>query len=106
MANPGQHSRLIFAWNLRKTTFALAVVCGLTMAALQSAQAQVFTTLHTFTGGGDGATPYAGLSMDRTGRLYGTASSGGAPRRFLRWRLWHRLQDGAQGFKLASGSAL
>jgi uncharacterized repeat protein (TIGR03803 family) len=41
------------------------------------AQAQVFTTLHTFTGGGDGATPYAGLSMDRAGNLYGTASSGG-----------------------------
>jgi uncharacterized repeat protein (TIGR03803 family) len=77
MANPGQHFRLIFTWNLRKTIFALAVVCGLTMAALQSAQAQVFTTLHTFTGGGDGATPYAGLSMDRAGRLYGTASSGG-----------------------------
>lgn len=35
------------------------------------------TILHTFTGGGDGAQPTAGLIMDSVGNLYGTTSSGG-----------------------------
>jgi hypothetical protein len=33
--------------------------------------------IHNFTGGADGATPLAGLAMDREGNLYGTASAGG-----------------------------
>ncbi len=36
------------------------------------------TLLHSFTGGTDGATPYAGLIMDASGNLYGTAFEGGA----------------------------
>jgi uncharacterized repeat protein (TIGR03803 family) len=35
------------------------------------------TVLHSFTGGGDGADPYAGLTMDHAGNLYGTTRSGG-----------------------------
>jgi len=42
-----------------------------------SGQAQTFTTLYKFTGGSDGAFPYAGLIQDQAGNLYGTASSGG-----------------------------
>ncbi len=38
--------------------------------------AQTFTLLHTFTGS-DGASPVAGLTMDRAGRLYGTTQYGG-----------------------------
>ncbi len=41
------------------------------------ASAQNFTVLHSFTGGADGAHPYAGLTMDRAGNFYGTAFSGG-----------------------------
>jgi uncharacterized repeat protein (TIGR03803 family) len=39
--------------------------------------AQTLTTLHTFTGGGDGASPYAGLVRDAVGNLYGTTYEGG-----------------------------
>jgi uncharacterized repeat protein (TIGR03803 family) len=35
------------------------------------------TVLHSFTGGADGGSPYAGLIRDPAGNLYGTASSGG-----------------------------
>ncbi len=35
-------------------------------------------TLHQFTGGKDGANPFAGLTSDKAGDLYGTTISGGA----------------------------
>ena len=37
------------------------------------------TVLHSFTGGADGATPRAGLVLDSSGNLYGTALQGGPP---------------------------
>lgn len=47
------------------------------MGAAGLAQAQMLTVLHSFTGGADGAQPWVGLTMDRSGSLYGTASYGG-----------------------------
>jgi uncharacterized repeat protein (TIGR03803 family) len=37
-----------------------------------------YTVLHSFTGGPDGANPYAGLIRDGAGNLYGTTAFGGA----------------------------
>jgi uncharacterized repeat protein (TIGR03803 family) len=37
-----------------------------------------FTTLYSFTGGGDGANPYAGVVVDEEGNVWGAASAGGA----------------------------
>jgi len=76
MANPAKRSALIFGSSLRVPVFALAL-CALVMIAMQPAQAQTFMVLHTFTGGGDGGEPRAGLTMDRAGNFYGTTYAGG-----------------------------
>lgn len=41
-----------------------------------TASAQTYTVLHAFTGGADGAAPADGLTIDRNGNLFGTASAG------------------------------
>ena len=58
---------------------ALAGLAGaiLLIFAATQAQAQTFSVIHYFTGGPDGANPIAGLTLDRGGNLYGTASLGG-----------------------------
>jgi len=43
----------------------------------EAAKLPTYTVLYTFTGGGDGANPSAGLIQDAAGNLYGTASEGG-----------------------------
>jgi uncharacterized repeat protein (TIGR03803 family) len=55
-----------------------ALFLALTVAAGQPAHAQTLTTLYTFTGGADGANPYAGVILDSKGDLYGTTEYGGA----------------------------
>jgi uncharacterized repeat protein (TIGR03803 family) len=64
----------------RKAAIAVLVLAGaflLTLVATQMAQAATFNVIYTFTGQSDGASPYAGLTMDRLGNLYGTTSAGG-----------------------------
>ena len=56
---------------------AIATVFALTVALTQSTQAQTYKVIHNFTGGADGSTPWAGLTMDQAGNLYGTATGGG-----------------------------
>src|SRR5208337_3323994 len=55
----------------------LAVVLAVTVVLIHSAQAQTLTVLHNFTGGQDGAYPFAGVTMDGAGNLYGSAAGGG-----------------------------
>jgi uncharacterized repeat protein (TIGR03803 family) len=72
----------------------LAVILGLLVIVGQIARAQPLTVLHTFTGEqGDGATPYAGVILDREGNLYGTTELGG-------------LGGGGTVFKLAPDGTL
>jgi uncharacterized repeat protein (TIGR03803 family) len=42
-----------------------------------STDAQTYTVLHNFTGASDGGNPYAGLTIDQAGNLYGTTLYGG-----------------------------
>ena len=77
MANPVRHSALVLGSDLRGAAFALALVCALTMVAMQSAKAQTLTVLHSFTNGTDGARPVVGLTIDAAGNLYGTTSISG-----------------------------
>ncbi len=56
------------------------------------------TTLHDFSGGSDGAGPYAGLSIDGTGTLYGTTVSGGKGC----GTLFGLKQSGGKAFKTVS----
>jgi uncharacterized repeat protein (TIGR03803 family) len=58
---------------------ALAIIFAQTVVANQSIQAQTFTVIHAFSGGLDGGEPYAGLTLDKAGNLYGTTSQGGSP---------------------------
>ena len=56
----------------------LATVLAMAVAAIQPAQAQYVQSVpYTFTGGGDGAAPAAGLISDAKGNLYGTTAYGG-----------------------------
>ncbi|MGA2906032.1 MAG: choice-of-anchor tandem repeat GloVer-containing protein [Candidatus Korobacteraceae bacterium] len=57
-------------------TLAAVAIATLLIVLATQAQAQTFTVLHNFTGP-DGMQPTAGLTMDRAGNLYGTASLGG-----------------------------
>ncbi len=46
-------------------------------AAAQAQTTTTLTVLHTFTGGADGYEPYAGVTLDQQGRIYGTTIQGG-----------------------------
>jgi uncharacterized repeat protein (TIGR03803 family) len=57
-------------------TLAAFLLALLMIVLATQLHAQTFTVLHAFTGGADGANPVAGLTMDKGGNLYGTASAG------------------------------
>jgi len=76
MTNLTRRSTLALCGSLRVPPFAISLICALTMLAIQSAQAQAFTVLHTFTGQ-DGANPSSGLTIGGAGTLYGTTQLGG-----------------------------
>lgn len=61
------------------TASRLLLTALLTVAWLTpQAQAQTLTVLHTFTDGADGYEPFAGVTLDSQGRIYGTTYAGGS----------------------------
>ena len=77
MTNQQKYCASIFSNSQRRTNFELMLLCALTIVVLPTAQAQTFSAIYNFSGGQDGATPYAGLTMDKAGNFYGTTFSGG-----------------------------
>jgi hypothetical protein len=66
----------------------MALVCSLATFSIQLAQAQTFTVLHSFTGP-DGVNPYAGVTVDANGNLFGTTPGGGSMRDGTVYELRH-----------------
>jgi uncharacterized repeat protein (TIGR03803 family) len=54
------------------------VVMTLTVVMTQPVQSQTFTVLYNFSGGNGPAAPFAGLTVDQAGNLYGTTLIGGS----------------------------
>jgi len=79
-----RNSRFGMSWNPASATLAIMftllflifLILFLTLTA-QPAQGQTFQVLYSFTNGPDGGIPYAPLTLDRAGNLYGTTSAGG-----------------------------
>ena len=62
---------------LRCAAMLALAIAGLIVATSQGGLAQTFTVLHAFTGGPDGSGPYADVTLDASGNLYGTTSGTG-----------------------------
>jgi uncharacterized repeat protein (TIGR03803 family) len=80
MHHKGRFPDAFFGASLRPNSAAFAVMILLVLLFLtvtaQPARAQSYKVIHTFTGGLDGASPSAGLTMDAFGNLYGTTGYG------------------------------
>ena len=81
MADSRQFQSLTLGPSVGAATGALAVaiVFALTLVASPAAQAQTYHVTHAFTGGKDGGWPRAGVTIDKSGNLYGTTYAFGIP---------------------------
>src|SRR5450759_1091312 len=66
------------AGNIYGTTFAGGSGSGVVYKLTPAGSGWTQSVVYTFTGGADGAVPWAGVTLDQAGNLYGTTSSGGA----------------------------
>lgn len=67
------------AWRFAAVRFTLIAALLFFAGAPQWAQSQTYSVIYNFTGkGSDGATPYGGPILDRSGNLYGTTYLGGS----------------------------
>ncbi len=56
---------------------AMCLLHGLALGLTPFANAETYNVLYRFTGGNDGAYPVAGVTVDSSGNVFGTASAGG-----------------------------
>ena len=78
-SGPGEKLVMDTAGNLYGTTYQDgAYFAGSIFKLTPSNGSWTYTSLHDFTGGGDGAFPVSNVTFDANGNLYGTASAGGA----------------------------
>jgi len=76
MVRPWQFCNRTCSINLRTAAAGLTLAVTFTLIAVAT-QAQTYSVIHNFSGGQDGATPLAGLTVDGAGNFYGTAAYGG-----------------------------
>jgi len=72
-------NKVLKVW--RTAAAAILTSAVLAVALASSAPAQSFSVVYSFTGGGDGGYPLAGVTVDRSGNLYCTTSAGGTSNR-------------------------
>ena len=96
MGNARQLRSLISGLSLGAVAaaLALAIVFVLTVASSGAAYAQAFQVIYNFTGGPDGAQPYAGLTMRGRG-LYGTTFAGNSG---SNWGVVYQLRQVGSGW--------
>lgn len=82
----------ILGINLRAKPAVLVplIILGAMVAIAPTAATQTLTVLHNFTGGADGDGPFAGVTLDQQGRIYGTATLGGSHSQGAVYRLVHQ----------------
>ena len=77
MTTSAQLPTSVLRTGLWAPAFAVALLCALSVILAQSAPAQTFTVLHSFTGGQDGKWSVSGITMGSPETLYGTTYAGG-----------------------------
>jgi uncharacterized repeat protein (TIGR03803 family) len=77
MTHSRQHWTRVFVINWGAAP-AIVIALALTVALTPAAQAQTFQVIYNFTGGIGGVYPWASMTIDKAGNLYGTTELGGA----------------------------
>src|ERR1700722_12238557 len=81
----------------RKLTFAILAMAVFAITSALGAHAQTYTVLYNFEGNSDGGYPYAGVTPDEAGNLYGTTRNGGMNNCLLGCGVAYKLSPPSSG---------